>query len=60
MIARFLLSGIGGVAVLFMLTFLSALMRESRAQRLCREDKRRKKSLTLVMLERYRSKDRAA
>jgi hypothetical protein len=60
MIARFLLAGIGGAAVLFMVRFLTALVQESRAQRLRRKDQRQQKSLTLVMLERYRNKDRTA
>jgi hypothetical protein len=71
MIAFIVLASAGAGALAFMLTFLKAMSRESRlgrssridprriGQRRNKIDPRREKSLTLVMLERYRN-DRAA
>jgi hypothetical protein len=72
MIAFIVLGSAGAGALAFMLTFLKAMRRELRLRRSSRVDPRRigqrrnnnidphpEKSLTLVMLERYRN-DRAA
>jgi hypothetical protein len=71
MIAFIVLASAGAGALAFMLTFLKAMSRELRlghssridprriGQRGNKIDPRREKSLTLVMLERYRN-DRAA
>jgi len=58
MIAIFALASVGAGSLFFLLIFVLALLRESRLHR-SRLQKQRPRSLTLVMLERYR-KDRAA
>jgi len=65
-IATILFVSAVGIALLFMMVFLRALVRESLiarapvSNRRSMKDQRSKKSLTIVMLERYRSKDLAA
>ncbi len=59
MIGIFIVAGLSAAPLLFMLAFLNAIVRELRMDRAHRSEER-KKSLTLVMLDRYRRKDRAA
>jgi hypothetical protein len=58
MIVFLAVASVGAGAILFMLVFIFALAQESRLRHSRVSDPRRR-SLTLVMLERYR-KDRAA
>jgi uncharacterized membrane protein YqhA len=59
-IGIFIIVGLSAAPVLFMLAFLNAIVRELRMERAQRGQERRKSSVTLVMLERYRRKDLAA
>jgi hypothetical protein len=61
-IGAYIFAGFSGAAVLFMVAFLNAMARELRKNRARphRSQAPGKKSLTLVMLDRYRRKELAA
>lgn len=56
----FIIAGLSAAAILFMLVFLNAIVRELRKDRVQRTHQSSKNSLTRVMLDRYPRKDRAA
>lgn len=59
-ILTYLMTGASAGAVFFLLIFLGVLTRERHIDHVRRDQQRKGASLTLVMLDRYRDKNRAA